>query len=150
MAVSAERAREDVVDKAQPMTSSSARSPAAAVTSQEMAGYRMAARRRAARHREAMEEWRQRAWKTAYQAAALLKAEYGVERVMLFGSLAREEALSSRSDVDLVAWGLDERVYYQAVSRLLDLDSSVVVDLLRAETLDSAVLEMIEAEGIRL
>lgn len=136
MAVSGDTSLEGVSDKVQPMINSSARSPAAVVTSQEMTDYSTAARRRVARHREAMEAWRQRAWQTAYQAAALLKAEYGVERVMLFGSLARKEALSLHSDVDLIAWGLDEQVYYQAVSRLLGLDPSVLVDLLRAETLD--------------
>jgi hypothetical protein len=49
--------------------------------------------------------------------------------------------------VDLAVWGLDERDYYRAVSRLLDLDFDISIDLVEAELASSALLAIIELEG---
>lgn len=62
----------------------------------------------------------------------------------LFGSLARDEPFTPHSDIDLAVWGLDERDYYRVVSRLLDLDPSISIDLLRVETLSDALIHAIE------
>ncbi len=93
-----------------------------AITQQDMMRYRATARRRTAKERQMQEARRLRAWETARRAAALLKNEYGASRVVLFWSLSRHEPFSPHSDIDLLVWGLDERVYYQVVARLLDLD----------------------------
>lgn len=123
---------------------------ASVITPQDMVRYQATARRRAAKRRQAIEARRQAAWEIAKRAAALLKSDYGVSRVVLFGSLSRDEPFSFHSDIDLAVWGLDERVYYRAVSRLLDLDPSVSIDLLRAETLNADLLYIIETTGILL
>lgn len=115
-----------------------------------MERYRAAARQRVALQQQAMEARRQAAWGVARRAAALLKGDYGASRVALFGSLARHEPLSAHSDVDLVVWGLDERLYYRAVAQLLDLDPSITVDLLCAETLSTDFLSMVETIGVAL
>ncbi|MGD9146966.1 MAG: nucleotidyltransferase domain-containing protein [Anaerolineae bacterium] len=60
----------------------------------------------------------QRAWEIARQAADLLRYEYGVDRVALFGSLVRSERFHTRSDIDLAVCGLDEKYYYRAVERI--------------------------------
>lgn len=125
-------------------------SSASAITPQEMARYQATARQRAVKRQQALDAWRQRARETSERAAALLKAHYGVSRVVLFGSLSRAEPFSPHSDIDLAAWGLDERVYYRAVSRLLDLDPAVSIDLLRAEELSPQLLRVIETEGTPL
>jgi predicted nucleotidyltransferase len=115
-----------------------------------MVRYRATARRRATQRQAALAARRQAAWETAQRAAALLKADYGVDRVTLFGSLSRDEPFSPHSDIDLAVWGLDERIYYRAVSRLLDIDPSLSIDLLRAETLNADLLHMLETTGITL
>jgi uncharacterized protein len=120
------------------------------ITPQEMAVYQATARRRLATRRQSLRARRTRAWETARRAAALLKEQYGVRRVILFGSLSREEPFSQRSDVDLAVWGLEERAYYRAVSHLLDLDPSISVDLVRAEDMAAGLLAVIESEGISL
>jgi uncharacterized protein len=122
----------------------------AAIPPAELARYRATARRRAEQRAQMLAAYRERAWGVARHAAALLKADYSVERVVLFGSLARSEAYSAHSDVDLVVWGLPEALLYRVVSQLLDLDPSVPIDLLRGEELPAPLLRSISAEGVEL
>jgi len=120
------------------------------VTAEEMAAYRATARLRWER-KERESAWRrEQAWRVAHRAARLLKEQFGARRVAVFGSLTRKSLFHPRSDVDLAVWGLDERVYYRAVSRLLSLDPSVSVDLVEAETARPALKAAIEREGITL
>lgn len=121
-----------------------------AIPPQDMVRYRITAHQRDAKRRERMEARRRVAWEIAQRAAALLKVDYGASRVVLFGSLSRDEPFSSHSDIDLAVWGLDERVYYRVVSRLLDLDPSISVDLLRAEALRDDLIHAIETTGMEL
>jgi predicted nucleotidyltransferase len=123
---------------------------AAAIAPQQMARYRATAQQRAIERQQMLETRRQAAWGVARRAAALLKVDYGVSRVVLFGSLSRDEPFTPHSDIDLAVWGLDERVYYRVVSRLLDLDLSVSIDLLRAETLSDDLIHAIQTTGISL
>ncbi len=48
------------------------------------------------------------------QAAGMLKAQFGVRRVILFGSLAHTSWFSRESDVDLAIEGLTSDVYWRA------------------------------------
>ena len=62
-----------------------------------------------ARRPEILEQMRQRqqqGWAVARRAAHILKTEFGVERVVLFGSMLDVKALTWRSDIDLAVWGL--------------------------------------------
>jgi predicted nucleotidyltransferase len=120
------------------------------VTPEQMAVYRASARRRIRRRQQEMAQQRERAWDVARTAAGLLKEKYGAQRVMLFGSLARNDSFHLRSDVDLVVWGLDEKLYYRVVSRLLDLDPTIKVDLIMAEEAPPALLKALEREGVLL
>ena len=87
----------------------------------------------------------------AKRAADLLKKEYGAKDVFLFGSLTEEPSVfDGRSDVDLAVRGLDEKVYFRVVSRLLDLDHAFDVDLVEMETAPESLVQKIEKEGIRL
>ena len=120
---------------------------AAQVTKEEMAVYRATAQRHWTQRQQAMVQRRERAWALARQAAALLKEQFGASRVVVFGSLARGGLFHPHSDVDLAAWGLDERVYYRAVSQLLSLDPAIEVDLVIAEDIPATLRAVIEAEG---
>jgi len=121
---------------------------AAQVTKEEMAIYRATARQRWAQEQQEMIRRRERAWGLARQAAALLRERFGASRVVVFGSLARGGLFHPRSDVDLAAWGLDERIYCRAVSQLLSLDPAIEVDLVIAENASAALRAAIEEEGV--
>lgn len=120
------------------------------ITPEEMAVYRKTAQQRTARLQQALQAHRARAWELARQAADLLRHQYGADFIMLFGSLARNELISTKSDVDLAVWGLEGALYYRVVSHLLDLDPPISIDLVRAEEAPTTLLEVIHREGIVL
>ena len=110
--------------------------------------YRDTARRRWRAEKEELDLFYEKAREIGREAARILKSEYGVKRVAVFGSLACRDLFHWRSDLDLAVWGLDEKQYYRAVSRLLQIDQSVSVDLIRVEDADPSLVELIEKEGM--
>ncbi len=122
-----------------------------AIPKEKMEVYRRSARRRSAERAHHLSELRERALATAKEAAYLLKKEYGARDVFLFGSLAEHASVfDGRSDVDLAVRGLDQKTYFRAVSRLLDLDHAFDVDLVEMESAPKSLVRKIEKEGIRL
>jgi predicted nucleotidyltransferase len=119
-------------------------------TSPAFARYAATARARARRQRQALEERQALAWGVARKAATLLKTEFGVQRVVAFGSVTRPASFHARSDIDLAVWGLDERTYLRAVSQLLDLEPGFSVDLVEAEYARPELLKAIQREGTEL
>ncbi|MDQ2692887.1 MAG: nucleotidyltransferase domain-containing protein, partial [Chloroflexota bacterium] len=93
---------------------------------------------------------RLRAWRVARKAAKILKTEYGVERVMVFGSLIHPALFHERSDVDLAVWGLAGREFYRAVSVLLDIEPSISIDLVAFEDARRRLQDVIMREGQEL
>ena len=117
------------------------------VSPEEMETYRATARQSRAEECRRLELRHEHAWAVARQAADLLRWEYGVDRVSLFGSLVRSELFHTRSDIDLVVWGLDEKHYYRAVAQLLALDAAFEVDLVMGEEIPASLLAVIKREG---
>ena len=120
------------------------------LTPTAMSAYRRTARARAQARQERVAARRAAAWEVARRAAAVLKEEFGASRVALFGSLARPEHFHLSSDVDLAVWGLDERLYFRAVARLLDLNPAIEVDLVEVEQARPALQAVIQREGVLL
>ena len=122
-----------------------------AIPKEKMDVYRRSAVRKQAERGRRLRHLRKQALATARRAADLLKKEYGVESVYLFGSLTKDPAVfDDRSDVDLAVQGLDEKMYFRVVSRLLDFDHNFDVDLIQMETAPESLSIKIEQEGIRL
>lgn len=48
--------------------------------------------------------------------ATMLREQFGASRVVLFGSVAREEGLGAYSDVDLAVQGLSPMAHLEAVA----------------------------------
>ncbi len=115
---------------------------------EQMEIYRAAARERAAANKAQLEAHRQHAWDLAREAASILKAEFGVSRVVVFGSLLHPELYHWHSDVDLAVWNVQH--YFRAVARLLDLDPQVEFDLVPFEDARPGILAVIEKEGVEL
>jgi predicted nucleotidyltransferase len=86
----------------------------------------------------------------AQQGAALLKKDFAVSRVWLFGSVLRRDRIHTRSDVDLAVEGLAEAQYLRAVGRLLDLHGDISVDLVRLEDASTSLRDRIMSEGREL
>lgn len=91
-----------------------------------------------------------KACEVADRAAALLREEFSVKKVMVFGSLVHPHLFHSRSDVDLAVWGLDERQYFRAVGILQSLEPEIEVDLIAFEKATGSMQEVILREGKEL
>jgi len=89
-------------------------------------------------------------WDVAYQAADLLRTEFQVSKIVAFGSLTQPELFHQRSDVDLAAWGLDERYYFRAVGRLQGLDPQIGVDLVLFDDAKPSLQAAIQRDGVEL
>ena len=112
--------------------------------------YRDSARRRWQAEEEELNLFYEKVLDIGREAARILKSEYGAKRVAVFGSAVHRHLFHNRSDLDLAVWGLDEKQYYRAVSRLLQIDQSLSVDLIRVEDADPSLMELIEKEGVVL
>jgi uncharacterized protein len=117
-------------------------------TVEELHIYQLAALRRQQAEQQQLAQRRARAWELARQAAAKLKAEFGVEQVMVFGSLTHADRFTQWSDIDLAVWGLNDRNWLQAslAVRVGDIE----LNLVDVQTCTPEVLASIEREGVRL
>lgn len=120
------------------------------VSPEEMAVYQATARERAKQRRHRLASRLAHARQVAERAARLLKEQYSVGCVLLFGSLVHPELFHIHSDIDLAAWGLAERDYYRAIGQLQALDAEFAIDLIRMEDAPSTLLSTIEREGVAL
>lgn len=119
------------------------------ISAEDMEVYRRTARERALAEARAVEIRRERAWQLARQAAAKLKAEFGVSRVRVFGSLLEPERFSLWSDVDLAAWGLTTQNWLKAIGAVRDL-GEVPINLVDVGCCAESLLAVIEREGVEL
>lgn len=83
-------------------------------------------------------------------AAALLRAQFGARRVVLFGSLAHAAWYTSDTDVDLAVGGLDADAYWQAWRLVEQVVGDRSVDLIEIETAAQSLRMSIERHGIEL
>jgi predicted nucleotidyltransferase len=118
------------------------------ISSEEMTAYRVSARRRQLSAQEEIAARYSRAWQVARQAAHILREQFAAAKVAVFGSLVHKELFHMRSDVDLAAWGMDEKGLYRAVGQLLSLDPEITVDVVMAEQVSDSFLKRIEREGV--
>ncbi|MEW6218479.1 MAG: nucleotidyltransferase domain-containing protein [Thermodesulfobacteriota bacterium] len=109
---------------------------------------RRSPRAREQRRRAALEDRRQAALAAARQAApALLRL--GARQVLLFGSILSPHRFHERSDLDLVVYGLPDRLWAKALGTLEDWPGlgEVEIDLKPAEDLPAEFLSFIEEQG---
>ena|SRR5215471_6135699 len=123
---------------------------ASTITPAEMAAYRATARRRREREQQELVQRQERAWEVARCAATHLRAQFGVDRVMVFGSLVRAGCFTLWSDVDLAAWGLSPQDTFRAIGAAMDLDPTLAINLVDVRTCRPELLAAIEQEGIAL
>jgi uncharacterized protein len=120
------------------------------LTQEQVAVYHANARKRLRVEKELSRQRRQEAWAAARQAAALLKQQFGVNRVVVFGSLVREDGFTRWSDVDLAAWGIAPEETFRAIGAVMDLNTAVPVNLVDVNTARASLLAVIEQDGVDL
>ncbi|NJK80846.1 MAG: nucleotidyltransferase domain-containing protein [Chloroflexaceae bacterium] len=86
----------------------------------------------------------------ARDGAALLKAQFGIERVLLVGSLLHFEQFRLNSNINLAVWGLNSRDYVRAVHALQRFGSDILFDLGMMEQADPYLQMALEIEGLEL
>ncbi len=110
------------------------------------------ARLDAARSRD--EVWRTTAVSHARRIATLLCTDFGATTVVLFGSVARGDAATVRSDgstsdIDLLVTGVAAKDWWDAVAAVRPLDDGALrVDLVRAEEASDALIAVATREGV--
>jgi predicted nucleotidyltransferase len=90
---------------------------------------------------------RRRAIFTAGKAAELLRREFGVNEVIVFGSLARYGSFTLWSDIDIAAKGIPPARFFEAVGVITGMSSEFKIDLLDLEACPSSMRERIERDG---
>jgi uncharacterized protein len=124
--------------------------PLAMITPEKMAQYRQTFRQRQARETACLDERFQLGQTIAQQLAALLRREFGAERVVLFGSLTDRDMFHTRSDIDLAAWGIPEQDYLKAVAAVTGFTPAFLVDLARMEEASERLHDVVATEGMDL
>jgi predicted nucleotidyltransferase len=84
------------------------------------------------------------------EVARMLKSQFGVRKVILFGSLARTYWFGSGSDVDLAVEGLETRKYWKAWKLAEDIIADRRVDFVEVESLGDSLKKSIDKYGIEL
>ena len=91
----------------------------------------------------------------ARQCAFVLKQQFGISKVVLFGSMLDVESIFEDSDIDLAVWGLSSDLYWKAGCALdniiwksgFDFPS---IDLVDVNDAKPHIIEAIEREGVEL
>lgn len=120
------------------------------LTEEQKLKYRKAWRDRMDRDRRQREARREKAFEKAKEAAAAIKKAYKLEKVILFGSTARNN-FWERSDIDLAIGGLaDESEYLNIYCTIQDIVSPFEADVVLLEKTSAKVRARILLEGIEL
>jgi predicted nucleotidyltransferase len=85
----------------------------------------------------------------AVSIAEELRHRFGAKRVVLFGSLARDE-FGRWSDIDLAAWGIPASDFYRVVAFVTGYSRTWSVDLVDVEDCSPTLRAAIEQEGVDL
>jgi predicted nucleotidyltransferase len=120
------------------------------LSSEKIAVYRASALRRQQQEKEENGRRREKAWQIARQAAALLREQFKVSRVVVFGSLIRENGFNRWSDVDIAAWGIASEDTFRAIGAVMDLGTEIPVNLVDVNSARPALLTVIEQESVEL
>lgn len=127
---------------------SEAKGPAVAAVPERWAPYVEGWRRRGAAPEETDHQLAEQAWEEVRRAARLLVEEFGVTRVVVFGSLARGR-FREGSDIDLAVEGLPPSEFIRADARLA-WELSLPIDLKPLDECSPLLRRHIDEDGIEL
>lgn len=96
----------------------------------------------------AMKQRQKQGWEIARKCAIILKEQFGVKRVFLFGSLLDYESMSWHSDIDLAVCGLAKSDFLKA-GAALEKGHDFPIDLVEIELAKPHILKAI-LQGVEL
>ena len=120
------------------------------INEEAIAPYRAGFRQRLLEERTRLAQRREVAWRAVRRAAEVLRARYDAERIVVFGSLAREGDFGEHSDVDLLACGVRQGQEFTAIAEIAAIGDGVEVNLVIEEMARPEVLERARREGVEL
>ncbi|GIK72299.1 MAG: hypothetical protein BroJett021_12870 [Chloroflexota bacterium] len=120
------------------------------LTQEQMARYKRTAWLREKTRRRVANDRRQAAVPIAERAAAILKEQFGAQRVILFGSLAHGHWFGPKSDIDLAAEGIQVSDFWRAWCALDEIDSDFEINLIAIESASASLQEALAHEGVEL
>ncbi len=95
-----------------------------------------------------MKERQQQGLDVARKCAQILKQDFGVQRVVLFGSMLDSERMWWGSDIDLAVWGLAAGDFFKA-GAAIERGHSFSVDLVEIQCAKPHILNAIE-QGVEV
>ncbi len=101
------------------------------------------ARAERARFLEVMKSRQTEGWSIAHQSAQKLKDDFGVDRVILFGSMLDHKRMTEHSDIDLAVQGLAKEDFLRA-GAAIERGQNFKIDLINIETAPKYLEEAIE------
>ena len=122
--------------------------PVAELSPEKLDQYRRTAIRRQKARAAKMKPRMEKGWKLARKAAKILREHYHAKRVAVFGSLLHETRFTQWSDVDIAAWGIPPERTFRAIGAIMDLDSSLEINLVDVNTCTPSLLKAIEQEAV--
>ena len=122
------------------------------LTREEWQPYIEAARKRLTPPKLSLAEQQQREQllTRVQEAARQLKTQFGVQRVILFGSLADANWFIPNSDIDLAVEGLSASDFWNAWRVVEDVIGDRPVDLVEIETASETLRNAIQIYGMEL
>lgn len=115
---------------------------------EKIAIYHATAQKRLQQERLERSQRCEAAWQLARQAAFVLRAQFKVTRVVVFGSLARGHGFTRWSDIDVAAWGIAPEDTFRAMGVVMDLGADISVNLVDVNTARPSLLAAIERDGV--
>lgn len=95
-----------------------------------------------------MKERQQQGLEVARIAAQILKQEFGVQRVVIFGSMLDHERMWWGSDIDLAVWGLPQSDLFKA-GAAIERGHNFSIDLVEIQNARPHILNAVE-QGVEL
>ncbi len=118
--------------------------------SEELRPYVERRQRVKAEGRSRLKKRHQSGLKQAKELADVLKTDFGVTKVVLFGSMLSVNNTHMSSDIDLAVWDLPSKDYLEALSALVDRSKAFRVDLVRIEEASDSLMSYIARAGLIL
>jgi len=108
-------------------------------------------KKRELRKQELEKTRRDHAWKCAKKAAALLKENYGIKKLWLFGSLVSGKHFTVHSDIDLFVEGFPaEADFWVALGQAENATAPFPLNLILEENARPGIKEKVRKEGVLL
>ena len=120
------------------------------LTPEQIEVYAATLRARSAETARRRQERRELGWAVARQAAQILRTQFGVADVWVFGSLAEGDHFTERSDIDLAAGGFTPAVHLEALGRLLRLSPDFEFDLVDLDNCPQGLRRAVRQSGVLL